>query len=204
LVSYRGISGLYNNNMVDGADNNQAFFSEARGRTRQSYSVSQAAIKEFEVGLSNYSAEFGRAAGGTVNAVTKGGGNNFHGEAFYFIRDDSFNAQEPINKAQGFDQLNDRRQQMGFAMGGPVARDQFFWFLSYDKFHRNFPGLAVDDRNRRDSDGDLFISPNFNLDEFCDAFGEPPDPTIPLLASRVAMGHEPFFWMNLAPSIARD
>jgi hypothetical protein len=64
---------------------------------------------------------------------------------------------------------------MGFAMGGPVARDQFFWFLSYDKFHRNFPGLAVDDRNRRDSDGDLFISPNFNLDEFCDAFGEPPD-----------------------------
>jgi hypothetical protein len=93
LVSYRGISGLYNNNMVDGADNNQAFFSEARGRTRTSYTVSQAAIKEFQVGTSNFSSEFGRAAGGTVNAVTKSGGNALHGEAFYFIRDDAFNAQ---------------------------------------------------------------------------------------------------------------
>jgi hypothetical protein len=70
LVSYRGISGLYNNNSVDGVDNNQAFFSEARGRTRTSYSVSQAAIREFQVGISNFSAEFGRAAGGSVNAVT--------------------------------------------------------------------------------------------------------------------------------------
>src|SRR5438132_6560719 len=55
LVSYRGISGLYNNNSVDGVDNNQAFFSEARGRTRTSYSVSQAAIREFQVGISNFS-----------------------------------------------------------------------------------------------------------------------------------------------------
>jgi hypothetical protein len=71
LVSYRGISGLYNNNMVDGIDNNQAFFSEARGRTRIAYSISESAIKEFQVGVSNMSAEFGRSAGGTVNAVTK-------------------------------------------------------------------------------------------------------------------------------------
>jgi hypothetical protein len=68
LVSYRGISGLYNNNTVDGVDNNQAFFSEARGRTRASYTISQAAIREFQTGVSNFSAEFGRAAGGTVNA----------------------------------------------------------------------------------------------------------------------------------------
>ena len=90
LVSYRGISGLYNNNTVDGADNNQAFFSEARGRTRTSYSMSQAAIKEFQVGISNFSAEFGRAAGGSVNAVTKSGTNKNSGEAFYFLRDDKF------------------------------------------------------------------------------------------------------------------
>src|SRR5438105_9140344 len=84
LVSYRGISGLYNNNMVDGVDNNQAFFSEARGRTRTSYSVSQASIKEFQVGISNFSAEFGRAAGGSVNAVTKSGTNTTRGEGFYY------------------------------------------------------------------------------------------------------------------------
>ncbi len=168
LITYRGISGLYNNYMVDGADNNQAFFSEARGRTRASYTISQASVKEFEVGVSGYSAEFGRSVGGTVNAVTKSGGNTFHGEAFYFIRDDAFGARETLNKAQGFEQLKDRRQQMGFAMGGAIKQDKFFWFLNYDKQHRNFPGVTIDQRNRRDSDGDLFVSPNFNLDEFCD------------------------------------
>ncbi|MDA2915190.1 hypothetical protein MYX77_14790, partial [Acidobacteriia bacterium AH_259_A11_L15] len=76
----------YNNNTVDGADNNQAFFAEARGRTRVVYTLSQAAIKEFQVGISNFSAEYGRAAGGTVNAVTKSGSNTFHGEVFYFLR----------------------------------------------------------------------------------------------------------------------
>jgi len=49
LISFRGISGLLNNSTVDGGDNNQAFFAEERGRTRISYSISQAAIKEFQV-----------------------------------------------------------------------------------------------------------------------------------------------------------
>jgi hypothetical protein len=163
LVSYRGISGLYNNNMVDGADNNQAFFSEARGRTRTPYVRSQASIKEFEVGLSNYSAEFGRAVGGTINAVTKSGGNNFHGEAFYFIRDDAFNAQNPFNKAESIEQPKDRRQQLGFSMGGPLAQDKVFWFLNYDKQHRNFPGVAVDDRGFRDFNENLFTDPAFDM-----------------------------------------
>ncbi len=68
LLSFRGISGLLNNNTVDGGDNNQAFFSEEKGRTRISYSVGQASIKEFQVNTSNFSAEYGRAAGGVVNA----------------------------------------------------------------------------------------------------------------------------------------
>src|SRR5205085_3130967 len=85
LISFRGISGLLNNNTVDGADNNQAFFSEEKGRTRLQYSVSQASIQEFQVNVSNYSAEYGRAAGGVVNAVTKSGTNQTHGQAFYYI-----------------------------------------------------------------------------------------------------------------------
>jgi len=56
LISFRGISGLLNNSTVDGGDDNQAFFSEARGRTRSSSSISQDAIREFQVNTSNYSA----------------------------------------------------------------------------------------------------------------------------------------------------
>src|SRR5260370_18272793 len=73
LVSFRGISTLLNNNTVDGADNNQAFFSEERGRTRIGYSTPKAAVEEFQVNTSNYSAEYGRSAGGVINTVTKSG-----------------------------------------------------------------------------------------------------------------------------------
>ncbi|HEV7892582.1 MAG TPA: carboxypeptidase-like regulatory domain-containing protein, partial [Pyrinomonadaceae bacterium] len=58
LISFRGISGLLNNNTIDGGDNNQAFFAEERGRTRISYSISQSAIREFQVNTSSYSAEY--------------------------------------------------------------------------------------------------------------------------------------------------
>jgi hypothetical protein len=138
LVSYRGISGLYNNNTVDGADNNQAFFSEARGRTRTSYSISQAAIKEFQVGISNFSAELGRAAGGTVNAVTKSGTNTFRGEGFYFLRDDKFTARDPFFP-QGVDRPSERRQQYGASAGGPIVHDRAFYFVNVDQQLRNFP-----------------------------------------------------------------
>src|ERR1700678_3436969 len=64
LLSFRGISYLLNNNTIDGADDNQAYFSEARGRTRASYSIPPSGIQEFQVNPSNYSAQYGRAAGG--------------------------------------------------------------------------------------------------------------------------------------------
>ena len=85
LISFRGISGLLNNSTVDGGDNNQAFFSEERGRTRIGYVISQAAIREFQVNTSNFSAEYGRSAGGVINAVTKSGTNAFHGQGSFSI-----------------------------------------------------------------------------------------------------------------------
>src|SRR5262249_54718921 len=95
-ISFRGISGLLNNNTVDGGDNNQAFFSEEKGRTRIAYSTSQESIQEFQINSAAYSAEYGRAAGGVVNAVTKSGTNEIHGAPFYFNRDSSFGAYTPF------------------------------------------------------------------------------------------------------------
>ena len=81
LLSFRAISPLLNVVEIDGADDNQAFFSEERGRTRAGYSTSQAAVREFTVNTGVYGADFGRAVGGVVNTVTKSGGNQLHGEA---------------------------------------------------------------------------------------------------------------------------
>jgi outer membrane receptor protein involved in Fe transport len=144
LISFRGISGLLNNTTVDGADDNQAFFSEQRGRTRINYAVSQGAIREFQVNTSNYSAEYGRAAGGVVNAVTKSGSNEFHGGAFIFFRDERFNARNPSTFVNGLPvKPEDNRKQFGGTIGGPIVKDRAFFFFSYDQQKRNFPGIAA-------------------------------------------------------------
>jgi hypothetical protein len=151
LVSYRGISGLLNNNTLDGGDNNQAFFSEEKGRTRISYSVSEDSIQEFQVNTSNFSAQYGRAAGGVVNAVTKSGTNRFHGNAFWYWRDSDLGAINPfatqtvlVNGVFQSLPVNppDKRHQFGGDIGGPIIKDKLFWFFSADQQLRNFPGVA--------------------------------------------------------------
>jgi hypothetical protein len=152
LISFRGISGLLNNNTVDGGDNNQAFFSEERGRTRSPYSVSQASIREFQVNTSNFSAEYGRSAGGVTNAVTKSGTNDFHGTGFFYDRDNKWGARNPrsfINQVIGGVstpvalKAEDVRYQFGGAIGGPIVKNKAFFFFSYDQQRRNFPGVSV-------------------------------------------------------------
>ncbi|MCU1335973.1 MAG: hypothetical protein JWO19_1554 [Bryobacterales bacterium] len=148
LLSFRGMSGLYNNNMIDGMDNNQAFFSEAKGRTRLSFAYSIDAIQEFQVGNSAFSAQYGRAAGGVVNAVTKSGTNQFHGTGFYLIRDDSLNAANPFSASTlvplGLPgKPKDRRQQFGGSVGGPIKTDKLFFFANYEQQMRNFPMAVV-------------------------------------------------------------
>src|SRR5579859_399944 len=151
LVSFRGISGLLNNNTVDGADNNQAFFSEERGRTRISYSTSEASIQEFQINTSNYSAEYGRAAGGVVNAVTKSGTNQIHGQAFWYLRSSDWGAINPfsfkkvlVNGVSTNEPFlaEDKRHQFGGSVGGPIYKDKLFFFFSADQQLRPFPATA--------------------------------------------------------------
>ena len=134
MVSYRGISGLYNSNTVDGANNNQAFFSEARGRANSgAYVYSMDSIKEYQVSASNYSAELGQAAGGVVNAVTKSGANTFHGDLFYYLRYPSFNALDSYPKSKGtYSQPIHQWQQFGGSGGGAIVKDKLFYFATYD------------------------------------------------------------------------
>jgi outer membrane receptor protein involved in Fe transport len=152
LISFRGISGLLNNNTVDGGDNNQAFFSEERGRTRSAYSISQGAIREFQVNTSNYSSEYGRSAGGVTNAVTKSGTNEFHGSAFIYDRNNKWGARNPrstisqlvngVSTPVAY-KAPDVRYQFGGTIGGPIVKNKAFFFFSYDQQKRNFPAVSV-------------------------------------------------------------
>ena len=151
-VSFRGISSLFNKTTVDGGDNNQAFFGNERGGTRIAYGIGLASIREVHINVSNYPAEYGGAAGGVINAITKSGTNTFHGSAFFYDRDNTWGARNPrgfqsvlINDARYLVPLKpvDTRYQFGGAVGGPLLENRLFFFASHDQQRRNFPAVST-------------------------------------------------------------
>jgi hypothetical protein len=154
LVSVRGISPILNNVLIDGADDNQAYYSEERGRTREAYSTSANAVREFAVNTGVYGAEYGRAAGAVINSVTKSGTNQFHGEAYFYDRESKWNAYNDFTKISVLNPTTgqyvptpikpeDLRKIYGFTVGGPIIKDKLFWMYTFDEHHRQFPGTAV-------------------------------------------------------------
>ena len=111
--------------------------------------VSQEAVQEFQMVLSNYNAEYGRATGGVINIVTKSGGNEFHGDAFVFGRNKSFQARNPfsgqIDPTSG-DLVPVKqpytRIQTGLTLGGPIKKDKTFFFGSYEYTQREETGFS--------------------------------------------------------------
>jgi len=155
LISFRGITPTLNNVEVDGADDNQAYYSEERGRTREGYSTSKYAIDEFTVNTGVYSTEYGRAAGGVINAVTKSGTNTMHGIAYFSDRDNDWGTVNPFTTntvntgsltapdfVTSFYKPVDWRKEWGFDAGGTLKKDKLFWFYGFNQYDRNFPGTA--------------------------------------------------------------
>ena len=112
-------------------------------------------VREFQVLINNYSAEYGRSSGGIVTAITRSGTNRFRGTAFEFMRDESFDARNYFDDPNGEIPPLDRHQFGGY-LGGPVARDKVFFFASYEGLRQdrgytsisNVPSRAT--RNRTD------------------------------------------------------
>ena len=132
-LAFGGIRGFQTSYTVDGGDNNNAFFAQARGRYRAPYQFSNEVIQEFQVSQNSASAETGRSGGAVVNVVTKSGSNKFHGTGFYYLRDSSFDAGDPGLNVKP----SDTQQQFGFSAGGPIKRNRAFFFAGYDQhiFH---------------------------------------------------------------------
>ena len=148
-LSFGGQRGTFNSLQIDGVDNNNLFFGQSLGRTgsgRAPYQFSQDAVKEFQVNTNSYSAEFGRAAGGSINVITKSGTNEFHGTAFEFYRDRALNARalRTVRSTSTFLVPVDPKQayhfnQFGGNVGGPIKRDRAFFFFDYDGQRNTLP-----------------------------------------------------------------
>jgi outer membrane receptor protein involved in Fe transport len=154
LVSVRGISTLLNNVEIDGADDNQAYYAEERGRTREAYSTSASAVREFAVNSGVYSAQYGRAAGGVITSVTRSGTNQLHGEAYFNTRQSNWAAYNKFSQITTLDpstgtyvgrplKAEDMRKIYGFTAGGRLIQDKLFWIYTFDQHARIFPAVGV-------------------------------------------------------------
>jgi TonB dependent receptor len=97
------------------------------------------AIQEFKVETSALPAEYGQHSGGAVNVVSKSGSNEFHGDAFEFVRNGDFNARDTFAKVGD----NLKRNQFGGTVGGPIKKNKLFFFLGYqDTLIRSAPAAT--------------------------------------------------------------
>ncbi|HEY6944026.1 MAG TPA: TonB-dependent receptor, partial [Candidatus Acidoferrum sp.] len=128
---------------VDGADAGDNSINGIRS------TISQEGVQEFQLILSNYNAEYGRATGGVVNIITKSGSNEFHGDAFGYFRNKAFQARnafsgevDPVTGVLSPVKQAYTRTQSGLTLGGPLKRDKTFYFFSYEYTQREETGFS--------------------------------------------------------------
>jgi hypothetical protein len=131
-MSISGSRPTQNNYRIDGISVND-YVNGSPGSVEGS-SLGVDAIQEFSVLTSNYSTEYGRTSGGVINAITRSGTNQFHGDAYEFLRNSAVDARNYFDPATlpAF-----RRNQFGGSLGGPIWKDHTFFFGDYEGLREN-------------------------------------------------------------------
>ncbi len=142
-INFGGQRARSNQVSVDGADAVDNSVNAIRS------TVSQEAVQEFQIVTNSYMAEFGRAMGGVINIVTKGGTNEHRGNLFGFLRHKRIQARNPfsaeIDPATGALRPVKQpftRAQAGATLGGPIKKDKTFYFLAYETTRRQETGFS--------------------------------------------------------------
>ncbi len=97
-------------------------------------------IQEFSVVTTNYSAEYGRTSGAVVNAVLKQGSNGFHGDVYWFLRDEGLDAKNFFDTSATIAPFH--RNQFGASAGGPIIKNKTFFFADYEGVRQARSGTA--------------------------------------------------------------
>jgi outer membrane receptor protein involved in Fe transport len=118
---------------VDGAD----AIDNATNGVRST--VSQEAVQEFQIITNSYAAEYGRAAGGVINIITRSGSNDFHGDVYGYLRNRNFQAVNPFSNVSNPAYT---RVQAGTAFGGPIKKDKTYYYFAYEVTRRHETGFA--------------------------------------------------------------
>jgi hypothetical protein len=129
-----GLRNVFNNFLIDGVDNN-AYGTSNQGFSSQVMQPPPDAISEFRVVTNNQSAEYGRAAGATINVAYRSGTNQLSGGAWEFFRDTKLNA-EPYFLPPDGKKPPLRRNQYGGVLGGPIVQNRAFFFGDFEGFRQ--------------------------------------------------------------------
>ncbi len=101
--------------------------------------VSQEAVQEFQIVTNSYAAEYGQAAGGVINIITRSGSNDFHGDVYGYLRNRDFQAVNPFSNVSNPAYT---RVQAGTAFGGPIKKDKTYYYFAYEVTRRHETGFA--------------------------------------------------------------
>jgi outer membrane receptor protein involved in Fe transport len=144
-----------NDVLLDGVDNNTGVTGTAQGRNGIAYTPSVDAVEEFKVKTNNFSAEFGRSAGGVISATIKSGTNDLHGSGWEFVRNEKFDANNFFSNAGGVQRQPFKQNQFGFTLGGPVEIPKLYNGRNHTFFFGDFEGT----RRRTSASSNVFDIP---------------------------------------------
>lgn len=161
---------------VDGANATSNYFGNARGGEKVPYVFGENAIEEFQVAVSPYRAEYGGAASGFVNVVTRSGSDTLHGHAFYYNRNSGTGANDAVDKENGFPRPVNILQQFGGSVGGSLIPHRAWFFVDYEQQRQKNPITAINSGFTN-----LDLMDNFNVPDGTEL--PPPNSSFPVPSS---------------------
>jgi hypothetical protein len=130
VFSVNGNSSTQNNFVLDGADNN-SYTTNLQDQSAQAVQPAVDSLAEFKLQTRDYDVEYGRSAGGVINAAIKSGTNSFHGDVYEYLRNSKLDASDYFGGQSGLKPLF-QQNQFGVTFGGPVRKSKTFFFMNYE------------------------------------------------------------------------
>jgi hypothetical protein len=133
-LSVNGQRPSSSNYLLDGLENNNYLI------TGPLVTVAPEAIQEYRISTNNFSAEYGHTSGFLANAITRTGGEQFHGVVYFYLENEAVNANAFQQNLIGAPRSIDKQDQPGFFVGGPVLKDRLFFSSAYEYFRSRGTG----------------------------------------------------------------
>jgi hypothetical protein len=131
VFSVNGNSSTQNNFVIDGADNN-SYTTNLQDQSAQTVQPAVDSIQEFKLQTRDYNVEYGRSAGGVINATLKSGTNGFHGDVYEFLRNADLDANDFFLNRAGQPKFAFQQNQFGATLGGPIRKNKTFFFGNWE------------------------------------------------------------------------